>query len=132
MTMTDPVADMLTRIRNAIQARHEVLSVGSSKLKLEIARILKEEGYIDDYALAKEGKFPALKIKLRYTDDKKSAITKIERVSKPGLRIYVGKGDVPSVLNGLGVAIISTSRGVMSDATARETGVGGEVLCRVY
>lgn len=132
MTMTDPVADMLTRIRNAIQARHEVLGMDSSKLKIEIARILKEEGYIDDYALAKEGKFPELKIKLRYTGEKKSAITKIERVSKPGLRIYVGKGDVPSVLNGLGVAIISTSRGVMSDTTARETGVGGEVLCQVY
>lgn len=132
MTMTDPVADILTRIRNAVRARHEDLIVSSSKLKLEIARILKEEGYIRDFSLVKEGKFPAIKIRLKYSTDMKSAITKIQRVSKPGLRIYVGKDDIPRVLNGLGVAIISTSRGVMSDTQARETGVGGEYICKVY
>ncbi|MFQ5464883.1 MAG: 30S ribosomal protein S8 [Thermodesulfobacteriota bacterium] len=132
MTMTDPVADMLTRVRNAVQAHHDELTLSSSKLKLEVARILKEEGYIKDFSLGREGKFPTMKIKLKYASGSDSVITKIERVSKPGLRKYVGKDDVPRVLNGLGIAIISTSRGLMTDTQAREAGVGGEVICRVY
>lgn len=132
MVMTDPVADMLTRIRNGVQARHEVVSMPASRLKAEIARILKEEGYVEDYAEVTEGKFPELKVKLKYTPDRASVITRLEKVSKPGLRIYVNKDKIPSVLNGMGVAIISTSRGVMSDAKAREAGVGGEILCKVY
>lgn len=130
--MTDPIADLLTRIRNAIQAKHEDLSVPSSKLKVEIARILKEEGYIKDYKVVKEDNFDQLKILLKYTPERTNVITSLQKVSKPGLRKYVGKDDVPSVLNGLGMAIISTSSGVMTDRDAREKGVGGEVLCTVY
>ncbi len=130
--MTDPVADLLTRIRNASGARHRDLSISASNQKVEIARILKEEGYIADYALAKEGGFPVLKILLKYGPDRKGAITRIYRVSKPGLRKYVGAKDIPSVLNGLGIAILSTSRGVMTDASARAAGVGGELICKVY
>lgn len=132
MSMTDPVADMLTRIRNAMQAKHKDLTFPASNLKLEIARILKEEGYIKDFRTVKEGKFPQIKIVLKYTPDKTGTITRIQRVSKPGLRKYVGKNDIPRVLNGLGIAIISTSKGLMTDKSAREQGMGGEVLCTVY
>jgi small subunit ribosomal protein S8 len=132
MSMTDPVADLLTRIRNASRARHRDLTLSASNQKREITRILKEEGYITDYALAKEGGFPVIKILLKYGPDRKSVITKIYRVSKPGLRKYVGKDDIPRVLNGLGIAILSTSKGVMTDARARVAGVGGEVVCKVF
>ncbi len=132
MTMTDPLADMLTRIRNALRAGHKDVTVPSSKLKLEVVRILKEEGYIKDFAFIKDNKQGLIKIQLKYTDSKKGAITKIERISKPGLRRYVGKDEIPRVLNGLGVAILTTSRGVLTDKKARELGVGGEVICTVY
>ncbi len=132
MSMTDPIADMLTRIRNAIQAHHPEVKMPASKVKVEIARILKEEGYVKDYAFLKGEKFGQLKVVLKYTSDKESSIVKITRASKPGLRKYVGKDDIPRVLNGLGVAIVSTSQGLMTDRKARELGVGGELLCTVY
>jgi len=132
MSMTDPIADMLTRIRNAIQARHPEVIMPASKVKAEIAKILKEEGYIKDFTTLKAEKFSQLKVTLKYSPSKASSITVIKRVSKPGLRKYVGKDDIPRILNGLGVAIISTSGGLMSDKKARELGVGGEVLCTIY
>ncbi|MEE9613684.1 MAG: 30S ribosomal protein S8 [Thermodesulfobacteriota bacterium] len=132
MTMTDPIADLLTRIRNAIGAKHPDLTVPGSKLKCEVARILKEEGYITDAAFTKDNKQGTIKIKLKYAPSKKSVITNIRRVSKPGCRVYVGSEDVPRILNGLGVAILSTSKGVITDSKARELKVGGEVLCSVY
>lgn len=132
MSMTDPIADMLTRIRNAIQARHAEVSMPASKVKAEIAKILKEEGYIKEFATIKADKFSNLKVTLKYSASKASSITNIKRISKPGLRKYVGKDEIPRILNGLGVAIISTSGGLMSDRKARELGVGGEILCTVY
>lgn len=132
MSMTDPIADMLTRIRNAIQARHAEVVMPASKVKAEIAKILKEEGYIKDFTTVKADRFSNLKVTLKYSSSKANSITTIRRVSKPGLRKYVGKDDIPRILNGLGVAIISTSSGLMSDRKARELGVGGEILCTVY
>ncbi len=132
MTMTDPIADMLTRIRNAIQARHKDVVVPSSRLKLEIVKILKEEGYIKDFTYIKDNKQGLIKIQLRYTPDRRPVITNLRRISKPGLRRYVGKEEIPRVLNGLGVAILSTSRGVVTDRKARELGVGGELICTIY
>jgi small subunit ribosomal protein S8 len=128
--MSDPIADMLTRIRNAQATDKVSVAIPSSKVKLAIAKVLKDEGYIEDFAQrAVEGK-DVLEIGLKYYAGK-PVIEKIERVSRPGLRIYKGRDDIPRVLNGLGVAIVSTSRGVMTDRRARETGVGGEVLCIV-
>jgi len=132
MSMTDPIADMLTRIRNAIQARHAEVTMPAAKVKVEIAKILKEEGYIKDFTTLKAEGFNHLKVVLKYSPSKASSITVIKRVSKPGLRKYVGKDDIPRILNGLGVAIISTSNGLMSDRKARELGVGGEILCSIY
>jgi small subunit ribosomal protein S8 len=130
--MTDPVADMLTRIRNAVRMRQKDITMPASRLKLEVAKILKEEGYIKDLSAAKAGGFGVIKLQLKYAPSKKSVISSIKRVSKPGLRKYVGKEEIPKVLNGLGIAIISTSKGVMTDRKARELGVGGEILCTVY
>ncbi len=132
MTMTDPLADMLTRIRNALRAGHKDVTIPSSRLKLEVVRILKEEGFIKDFTFIKAERQGLIKIQLKYTDSRKGAITKIERVSKPGLRRYVGRDEIPKVLNGLGVAILTTSRGVLTDRQARELGVGGEIICTVY
>ncbi|MBI1911253.1 MAG: 30S ribosomal protein S8 [Deltaproteobacteria bacterium] len=132
MSMTDPIADMLTRVRNAIQARQNEFTIPSSGIKLEIAKILKEEGYIKDFGTSKDGNVSFLKIVLKYTSAKKSSITNIKRISKPGLRKYVGKDEIPKVLNGLGIAIVSTSKGIMTDRKARELGVGGELLCTVF
>ena len=130
MSMSDPIADMLTRIRNAQATDKVSVAIPSSKVKLAIAKVLKDEGYIEDFAQrAVEGK-NVLEIGLKYYAGK-PVIEKIERVSRPGLRIYKGRDDIPRVMNGLGVAIVSTSRGVMTDRRARETGVGGEVLCIV-
>jgi len=130
MSMSDPIADMLTRIRNAQSTNKATVTMPASKLKGAIASVLKDEGYIDDFAVhANEGK-PSLEISLKYYAGR-PVIEKIERVSRPGLRIYRGSGDIPQVMNGLGVAIVSTSRGVMTDRKARATGVGGEVLCVV-
>ncbi|MBL8518401.1 MAG: 30S ribosomal protein S8 [Betaproteobacteria bacterium] len=130
MSMSDPIADMLTRIRNAQATEKATVSVPSSKVKLAIAKVLKDEGYIDNFAVRENEGKPALEIALKYYAGK-PVIEKIERVSRPGLRIYRGSDAIPQVMNGLGVAIVSTSKGVMTDRKARQTGVGGEVLCIV-
>ena len=130
MSMNDPVSDMLTRIRNAQQAEKESVSMPSSKLKVAIAKVLKDEGYIDDFAVRGESSKPELEVSLKYYAGS-PVIEKIERVSRPGLRIYKASKQLPSVMNGLGVAIVSTSRGVMTERKARASGVGGEVLCIV-
>ncbi len=129
MSMTDPIADMLTRIRNAQMTEKATCEMPSSKVKVAIARVLKDEGYIDGFKVGGEQK-PVLEIALKYYAGR-PVIEKIERVSKPGLRIYKNKDDIPPVMNGLGIAIVSTSHGVMTDRKARATGVGGEVLCIV-
>ena len=130
MSMSDPIADMLTRIRNAQATEKATVMVPASKVKRAIAQVLKDEGYIEDFALRdNEGK-PVIEIGLKYYAGK-PVIEKIERVSRPGLRIYKGREDIPRVMNGLGVAIVSTSKGVMTDRRARDTGLGGEVLCIV-
>ncbi len=130
MSMTDPIADMLTRIRNGQKAGKVEVSMPSTKIKSSIAKVLKDEGYVGDFQTDNEGGKPVLSINLRYHDGK-PVIAELHRVSKPGLRIYRGKGDLPQVMGGLGVAIVSTSRGVMSDRQARAEGQGGEVLCVV-
>ena len=129
---SDPIADMLTRVRNAMLARHAKVDVPASKLKTEIARILKEEGYIANYKLTEEGAKKSIRIYLKYTPGNVPVIAQIERVSRPGCRVYVGSKDVPRVLGGLGINILTTARGVMTGATARKEGVGGEVLCQVW
>jgi len=123
---------MLTRVRNAITARHPKVDVPASKLKTEIARILKEEGYIANYKVAEEGVKKVIKIYLKYAPDNSPVITKIERVSRPGCRNYTGKSEIPRVQGGLGISILTTARGVMTGRTARKEGVGGEVLCKVW
>ncbi len=130
MTMTDPISDMLTRIRNGQKARKVGVSMPASNAKEAVARVLKDEGYITDYAVSGEGATKELNIELKYFEGV-PVIEKIQRASRPGLRIYRGKEDLPRVLGGLGVAIVSTSAGVMSDREAREKGIGGEVLCVV-
>jgi small subunit ribosomal protein S8 len=130
MSMSDPIADMLTRIRNAQASEKTTVSMPASKLKQAIAKVLKDEGYIEDFAARTHEGHTNLEIQLKYYAGK-PVIEKLERVSRPGLRIYRGRDDMPKVMNGLGVAIVSTSRGVMTDRRARETGVGGEVLCVV-
>ena len=130
--VTDPIADMLTRIRNGIRARHARVEMPSSSLKVEIARILKDEGYIGNFKVAEEGKKKTLRISLRYDADGVSVISVVERVSKPGRRVYVGSKEVPSVLGGLGVAILTTPGGVMTGKAARRAGVGGELICNVW
>ncbi len=128
MVTTDPIADMFTRIRNAIQANHREVDIPLSRIKLEIARILKEEGYIEDYSTIEEGWPRILRIRLKYGPNRERVITEIKRVSKPGRRIYVGKDEIPRVMNGLGIAILSTSKGILSDKEARRLGVGGELI----
>ncbi|SDM13536.1 SSU ribosomal protein S8P [Modicisalibacter muralis] len=130
MSMQDTLADMFTRIRNAQMATKEAVAMPSSKLKVEVARVLKQEGYISDFAVA-EGAKPELSVTLKYFEGK-PVIEHIQRVSKPSLRIYKGKGELPKVADGLGVAIVSTSQGVMTDRAARQAGVGGEVICTVF
>ena len=130
MSMTDPIADMLTRIRNAQMVGHAEVSMPCSKLKMSIAKVLKDEGYIEDFAVQEESAMKELRIGLKYYAGR-PVIERLERVSKPGLRVYKGRNDIPRVMNGLGVAILSTSRGVMTDRKARADGVGGEVLCIV-
>lgn len=130
MSMTDPVADMLTRIRNAQMAEKLSVTMPSSKLKVAIAKVLKDEGYIDDFAVRENGAKPELDVALKYYAGR-PVIERIERVSKPGLRVYKGKDDLPRVMNGLGVAIVSTPKGVMTDRRARAGNMGGEVLCIV-
>jgi small subunit ribosomal protein S8 len=130
MNVTDPIADMLTRIRNAQGVEKAIVTMPSSKLKVAIAQVLKDEGYIEDFALREQGAKNELRIGLKYYAGR-PVIERLERVSKPGLRVYRGRDDIPRVMNGLGVAILSTSRGVMTDRKARADGVGGEVLCIV-
>jgi small subunit ribosomal protein S8 len=129
--VTDPIADMLTRIRNGIQARHPRVDMPSSKLKVEVARILKEEGYISNFKVGDEGKKKVLKVFLKFGTDGRSAISHLDRVSTPGRRVYVGAHEVPRILGGLGVSILTTPRGVLTGKSARKAGVGGEVLCSV-
>lgn len=130
MSMQDPISDMLTRIRNAQRANKQSVSMPSSKLKTAIAKVLKDEGYIEDFSIGGDSKKPALDIYLKYYAGR-PVIEKIERVSRPGLRVYKGSTEIPSVMNGLGVTIVSTSKGVMTDRKARLAGVGGELLCVV-
>jgi small subunit ribosomal protein S8 len=130
MSMHDPISDMLTRIRNAQLVGHAEVTMPASRLKAAIAKVLKDEGYVDDFALRENGPHKQLAIALKYYAGR-PVIERIERVSKPGLRVYKGRDDIPRVMNGLGVAILSTSRGVMTDRKARADGVGGEVLCIV-
>ena len=130
--MTDPIADMLARIRNAVSAKHSRVDIPASKLKLEIARILKEEGYINNFVLKGEGAKKMLRIFLRYDARGTSSITHVARVSRPGRRVYLGSDQIPRVLGGYGVNIVSTSRGLMSGKTARKENVGGELLAEIY
>lgn len=130
--MTDPIADMLTRIRNAIAAKHSRVDIPGSKLKMEIARILKEEGYINNYVTKGEGVKNSIRIFLRYDAKGASSITHLERVSRPGRRVYVGATDIPRVLGGYGVNIVSTSKGLMSGKKARQENMGGEILAQIY
>ena len=132
MQITDPIADMLTRIRNAGTAKHATVDVPASKMKKSIAEILLEEGYISAYQLVEDGGQGIIRITLKYIDGKEQAISGIRRVSKPGLRVYVGTEELPKVLRGLGIAIISTSKGIMTDKQARKEHVGGEVLAFVW
>ena len=133
MTMSDPIADMLTRIRNANTAKHDTVDIPASKMKLAIADILVDEGYITKYDLVEDGAFKTIRVTLKYGKDKnEKIITGLKRISKPGLRVYAGKEDLPKVLGGLGIAIISTNNGVMTDKKAREMNVGGEVLAFVW
>jgi small subunit ribosomal protein S8 len=132
MAVTDPIADMLTRIRNANVARHEHVSIPASKLKLEIAKVLKAQGYIQKYDLVDDKRHGQIRIHLRYAQGGDPIIAGIRRISRPGLRVYVDSEGIPRVLGGLGVAVLSTSRGVLTDREARRRGIGGEVLCYVW
>jgi len=132
MTISDPIADMLTRIRNAIMARHDFVLVPTSRTKLSIARILKEEGFISNYEVLRGKPHRVIKIYLKYSDKNESVLSGLERVSKPGLRVYVGRKEIPRVYGGLGIAIISTPKGVMTGQKAWRSGIGGELLCYVW
>ena len=132
MSLTDPVADLLARIRNSIHARHQKMDVPASKLKLEIARILKEEGYISNYKAVEENGHKILRIYLKYGSDNQAAISSLARISRPGCRVYVGRSEIPRVLGGMGINILTTPRGVMTGRQARKEGVGGEILCEVW
>ena len=129
--MTDPIADMLTRIRNAQRAHHETVAVPASKIKVEIARVLKDEGFIRDFELPKEGE-REIKLQLRYSGKREPVVTGLKRISKPGLRVYVKSKDMPRIMGGLGIAIVSTPQGVMTANEARRSNVGGEILCYVW
>lgn len=132
MTVTDPVADLLTRIRNANSAKHDFVEVPASKLNMEILKILQGEGFIKNFESIQDRQFPTVKVALKYGPKQEMILSNLKRISKPGLRVYAKHKKVPRVLRGLGVAIISTSRGVMTDREARKLGIGGEVLCHVW
>ncbi len=132
MSMTDPISDLLTRIRNAQTAKHKTLQVPASKMKLAIVKIFKDEGYIGDFSLAEDPKQGLINVELKYGPGGEHTITGIERVSKPGRRVYCGKDEIPRVLGGLGVTILSTSKGVMTGTACRQSGVGGEVLVNIW
>ena len=132
MTMTDPIADMLTRIRNGSMVKHETVDIPASNLKKEIARILLEEGFIKGYDVIEDGKQGLIRMQLKYGSNKEKVITGIKKISKPGLRVYAKKDEIPRVLGGLGIAIISTSKGIVTDKVARKEGVGGEVIAYIW
>lgn len=132
MSLTDPVADFLARIRNALHARHQKVDVPASKLKLEMARILKEEGYIANFKATEEDGRKVLRVYLKYGTNNEAAISNLARISRPGCRVYVGRNEIPRVLGGLGINILTTPRGVMTGRQARREGVGGEVLCEIW
>ena len=133
MTMSDPIADLLTRVRNANTAKHDTVDIPASKMKVAIADILLEEGYIKKYSIVEDGNFKSIRVALKYGSDKnEKIISGLKKISKPGLRVYAGKEELPKVLGGLGIAIISTNQGVITDRKARELGVGGEVLAFVW
>lgn len=133
MSLTDPIADMLTRIRNAVMARHEFVLIPASKIKISIAKVLKEEGFVRDYEVLKGNtQQRVIKIHLSYSDKKQPLLNGLQRVSKPGLRVYCQKGQIPRVFGGLGIAILSTSKGVLTGQQAWKKGVGGEILCNVW
>ena len=132
MVMTDPIADFLNRIKNAQHARFDKVDIPASRLKASLARILKEEGYIRNFKLIRDDKQGIIRIQLKYGDDREAAIAGIKRVCRPGCRVYVGHGEIPRVLNGLGINILSTSKGIMADRQARQEHVGGELLCSVW
>ena len=132
MAVTDPIADFLVRIKNGQKARFDKVDIPASKMKLSLARLLKDEGYIKNYKLIRDNKQDIVRVQLKYGDNREAAITGLKRVSKPGCRMYVGHDDIPRVLNGLGIHILSTSRGIMTDRQARKDGIGGELLCSVW
>ncbi|HIJ58346.1 MAG TPA: 30S ribosomal protein S8 [Deltaproteobacteria bacterium] len=132
MSMTDPIADMLTRVRNAQRASHELVNIPSSKLKINVAKILKYEGFIKNFRIISDGQHRFIRIFLKYDKDGVAIIEGIKRVSKPGCRVYAGSDEIPEVLNGYGINILSTSKGLMTDNEARKTGIGGEILCAVW
>jgi small subunit ribosomal protein S8 len=132
MTLTDPIADMLTRIRNAITAKKNEVSMPSSNLKVEIAKTIKDEGYIKNFKVISDKQQGVLNVSLKYSEDKKNAISGIERISKPGCRIYCKSDSIPKVLDGLGIVIISTSKGIATGKKCEELGIGGEILCKVW
>ncbi|MEW6622256.1 MAG: 30S ribosomal protein S8 [Bacillota bacterium] len=132
MVMTDPIADYLTRIRNASSVMKETVEIPASNLKRDMTEILKREGFIKDYECIEDGKQGVIRIYLKYTPNKEKVISGLKRISKPGLRVYAGKDEIPKVLGGLGIAIISTSKGVMTDKEARKNSVGGEVICYIW
>ncbi len=132
MVMTDPIADFLIRISNAQKARFDKVDIPASKMKLSITRILKDEGYIRHYKFIKDNKQGIIRIHLKYDENRRAAITGVKRISKPGRRVYVGYDDIPKVLNGLGISILSTSQGILTDKEARKRRVGGELLCAIW
>jgi small subunit ribosomal protein S8 len=132
MTMTDPIADMLTRVRNASSVQHDTVDIPASNIKKELARILLEEGYIKGYDVIEDGKQGLIRMQLKYGKNGEKVITGIKKISKPGMRVYADRSNVPRVLNGIGISVISTSKGIVTDKQARELGVGGEVICYVW
>ncbi len=132
MSITDPIADMLTRIRNGVNARHEAVEIPNSRIRQEIAQILKDEGFITNFEVASGEQFKTIKVVLKYGPNDEKVITNLKRISKPGLRVYANANNIPRVLNGLGIAVISTSQGLMTDKTARAKQIGGEVLAYVW
>ena len=132
MTVTDPIADMLTRVRNALAARHDMVRIPSSKMKVALAEVLKSEGFIADFQVLRRRPQPTLIVRLAYGENKEPRINGLKRISKPGLRIYVGKGEIPRVYGGVGVAVLSTPKGIMTGQEARRNEVGGEMLCHVW
>ena len=131
MTMTDPIADLLTRIRNAVAAKHETVDIPSSKMKLEVVRILKEEGYISSYTVSRDQKQGTIRVHLRYSQGKVPVISTLQRVSRPGCRVYADKSHIPTVLGGMGICVVSTSQGLLTGKQAQDKGLGGEVLCAI-